>query len=45
MPGERFEEQGLLGHALTRFVYFSLLGHPNKMFRFPSPDRPNFLEK
>ena len=20
-------------------------GHPNKMLRFPSPDRPNFLEK
>ena len=21
------------------------LGHPHKMFRFPSPDRPIFLEK
>ena len=21
------------------------LGHPNKMFRFPSPDRPIFFEK
>ena len=22
-----------------------MLGHPHKMFRFPSPDRPIFLEK
>ena len=24
---------------------FYYLGHPNKMFRFPSPDRPIFFEK
>ena len=25
--------------------FFSSLGHPNKMFRFPSPDRPIFFRK
>ena len=25
--------------------FFSSLGHSNKMFRFPSPDRPIFFEK
>ena len=34
----------------SKFEFFSTilnvyLGHPNKVFRFPSPDRPNFLEK
>ena len=27
------------------FETFFLIGHPHKMFRFPSPDRPFFLEK
>ena len=25
--------------------FFSSLGHPDKMFRFPSPDRPIFFRK
>ena len=34
-------------HLLTSNVCASeyTLGHPHKMFRFPSPDRPMFLEK
>ena len=31
--------------VLLRLPILILLGHPHKMFRFPSPDRPIFLEK
>ena len=33
--------------SLTKFSIVDefLLGHPNKVFRFPSPNRPIFLEK
>ena len=33
--------------SLTKFSIVNefLLGHPNKVFRFPSPEGPIFLEK
>ena len=35
--------QGPYGKLWTEFLSL-LLGHPNKLFRFPSPDRPTFFQ-
>ena len=44
-----FNERSLYHSDIDRaklyVQFFSSLGHPNKMFRFPSLDRPIFLSK
>ena len=36
--------QGKDEHYIVKKSLVSLLGHPNKMFRFPLPDRSIFFE-